>query len=313
MKIQQISELDAKDAPQKEERRFFHACPLCQQKNLVPKFSLRSVQLFQCRSCSMMFLNPYVSPEQLARIYENQQKLTEAHSRLSSYFQNLEGSQTEKFYDHCLEKISSWIPGPTRSLLDIGAGNGYFLWRAKQKGWSVKGIDPSVENSQFAREHFQIQITPASFENYAAEGLFDCLTLWDIIEHVPDPLGMLQKAYSLLKPGGILLIATPNHDSLINFLAEASYCFSLGVFQGAMELLFVPEHILYFTVRTIRPAVEHSGFSILELSKTGTDIDRYHTSIFFNQAAKMALRLASWLHWENRLVVIARKRAPETQ
>lgn len=256
----------------------------------------------------MIFLNPYLPPAGMAKLYSSHESRSETNPRLATYYERLEGSETERFFDECVEKMGRCTSLNSHSLLDVGAGNGHFLWRAKQKGWTVRGIEPSEEDARLAREKFQIEIISQDFENYSPHETFDCITMWDFIEHVPNPKEILEKANALLKPGGLLLVATPDHTSLINFLADLIYKISFLTIPKPLEVLFVREHILYFTDSTIRKVVRESGFEIVEEVKTGTDIDRYRTSWLFNVTAKVLLILSKWFHRENRIIIFARKR-----
>jgi len=258
----------------------------------------------------MIFLNPYTPPSEMVSLYADRERMAQANPRLEHYYENLEGSRTERFFDHCVEKLSSLIGYDGASLLDIGCGNGYFLSRAKRRGWSVKGLEPTQKNAQTAKRNFGIDVSVTDFDHYDGKDRFDCISLWDFIEHVPNPGQILSKVNALLKPNGIVLIATPDHFSLINFLADLIYNFSFRRLKKPLEVLFVSEHILYFTDKTLRRAVKESGFSLVEEMKTGTDIDRYQTGFLFNLTAKLLLIFSKSLRWENRIVMIARKKEP---
>lgn len=256
----------------------------------------------------MVFLNPYYPPSEMVSFYRDPKAMAQANPRLATYYENLEGSRTEKFFDKSLDRLKRYLSQDGASLLDIACGNGYFLSRAKQKGWQVRGLDSSPESSRLVWGNLHVSVDVSEVEHYQSNEQFDCISLWDFIEHVPDPKTLLEKAESLLKPGGILLIATPDHFSLINFLADRIHLLSLGMIQKPLEILFVPEHILYFTDQTLKRLVEECDFEIVDTMKTGTDIDRYRTSWIFNATAKILLLASRWLCWQNRIVIFARKR-----
>ena len=204
------------------QQALFTLCPLCQGRHFSLKYDLPSLKVFQCSSCTMTFLNPYTPPSEMVLFYSDKTSMAHANPRLSSYYENLEGSQTGRFYDQCIRKLSALIPGDGTSLLDVGCGNGYFLSRAKQQDWAVTGIEPSAENGRHAKENFNIDVAITDFESYPVGRTFDCVSLWDFIEHVSNPKEVLGKVKALLKPNGIILLATPDHFSLINFLDRKS-------------------------------------------------------------------------------------------
>ena len=287
---------------------FFTLCPLCQGREFSLRYDLSNLKVFQCRACSLVFLNPYNPPSEMSAFYQNHEARVQANSRLASYYSYLGGSRTEKFFDETLVRLKPYLSGDRAALLDIACGNGHFLSRAKQKGWEVRGLDSSAENSRSAWENHQITVAVSDFGGYRTNERFDCVSLWDFIEHVPDPRALLAKAGSFLKPSGVLLVATPDHFSLINFLADLIHLLSFGLIKKPLQVLFVPEHILYFTDRTLKKMLEENGFEIIRVIKTGTDIDRYQTSPLFNWTARILLLMSALFHWQNRIVVFARKR-----
>ena len=244
----------------------------------------------------------------MASLYQNDETRTQANPRLATYYDHLAGSRTEKFFDTALDTLKSHLPAANASLLDMACGNGHFLSRAKRKGWKVRGVDSSRENSRWARENLQIHVDVSDLTDYETSERFDCVSLWDFIEHVPDPRALLMKAGSFLKPDGFLLLATPDHFSLINFLADFIRLVSFGLIKKPLQVLFVPEHVLYFTDRTLKKMLEENGFEITRVIKTGTDIDRYQTSPLFNWTAKILLFMSALLRLQNRIVIFARKR-----
>ena len=295
--------------PIRMKEAFFTLCPLCQGKDLALTYDLKTLKVFKCRACSLKFLNPYFPPSEMISFYSDKRVMTEINPRLAHYYDNLEGSLTERVFDQSVDDLSELMPRPSASLLDIACGNGFFLSRAKRKGWNVKGVDCSSESSLAALKDFQIQVDVSDFENYRSSGSFDCVSLWDFIEHVPNPKELLQKAKAFLKPGGVLLVATPNHTSLINFWAGLFYRLTFGWVQAPLRMLFVPEHILYFDSKTLQRALEENGFEVAKIVKTGTDIDRYQTHWLFNFTAKALLFFSKIFNAGNRVMIFARKKA----
>src|SRR5262249_12999095 len=128
-------------------------------------------------------------------------------------------------------------------LLDVGCATGAFLRCAADAGWEVVGVEPAAALSAGAREVLagrgegigatlqDARLPPASF---------DAGTLWDVLEHVPDPVAFLRTGAALLKPGGHLYANVPDLDSL-----------QARVLRGRWPLL-LPEHLTYFSRRSLR-------------------------------------------------------------
>ncbi len=99
------------------------------------------------------------------------------------------------------------------NVLDVGAGHGFFLSACEQEGWNCIGVEPSLRCRQFAKIEFGMQFTSdavalAVFE----EDYFDVITFWNALAHLRDPMKMLLHVYRLLRPGGVVVVRTPNAD-----------------------------------------------------------------------------------------------------
>jgi SAM-dependent methyltransferase len=151
------------------------------------------------------------------------------------------------------------ILGPKRGrLLDIGSGPGFFLKTAKSRGWSVTGIEPSRQAAAHARG-LGIAVTEGFFDETTAPmlGRFDAINLTNVLEHVPDPIAILQAARAILEPGGVLCVNVPNDFSPFQIAAAAT--------AGTGEWwLAPPHHLNYFDFATLANLLERLGFSVAE-------------------------------------------------
>lgn len=138
---------------------------------------------------------------------------------------------------------------PGAKLLDVGFGCGAFLDLAQQVGWHVYGVDSdpvSVANAKNAGLNVRLGRIEA-FADMA--GQFDVITLSHVIEHVHDPVGVLEHAYALLKPGGWLYVDTPNIDAV----GHAN-------FKEHWRGLEVPRHLLIFNGVALERVLQGIGF-----------------------------------------------------
>src|SRR5439155_3001922 len=103
----------------------------------------------------------------------------------------------------------------TGRLLDVGCGDGLFLAIAGRAGWSVEGIEFSPEGARRATHRLGRPIAVGDLaRDTALAGPFDVITLWHVLEHLPDPATALRAARARLRPGGLLVAAVPNLDNL---------------------------------------------------------------------------------------------------
>jgi SAM-dependent methyltransferase len=137
-------------------------------------------------------------------------------------------------------------------LLDVGCASGIFLSAAANAGWNVVGVEPSEALCDAARARLagRGEIIQAPLEQVGLQpSSFDVITLWDVLEHVTDPVAFLERCCSLLAPGGILIANVPRLDSL-----------QARVFGRRWPLL-LPEHLSYFTYASLRLCGERAGLT----------------------------------------------------
>jgi SAM-dependent methyltransferase len=134
-------------------------------------------------------------------------------------------------------------------ILDVGCASGLFLRHALQSGWDVTGIEPSESLCAKARTNLggQGEIQWATLEDACLMGGFDAITLWDVLEHVPDPRSFLCVCRGLLRHGGYLFLNVPDLGSL-----EARIL-------GRRWPLLLPEHLNYFNRNSLWLCGERAG------------------------------------------------------
>lgn len=202
-----------------------------------------------CRACSLRFLHPQPTPEELERLYG------------STYFSNQ--APGSPGYDRYVEEIEhhrltfadrlQLLPAPGReaSLLDIGASIGIFVEQARRVGWEAEGVEPSAWAAEYARKTLGQPVRTGRLEDQGLPpGRHDVITMWEVIEHLPDPALVLDEIHRLLKPGGILALSTPDAGSLVTRLLGHRW-------PGWKK---VPEHLFFFDRRTLRTLLRRTGF-----------------------------------------------------
>ncbi len=135
-----------------------------------------------------------------------------------------------------------WLTASMRGrLLDVGCGNGAFLARMRNLGWDVQGVEPDARAADVARRHHALSVFHGTLDAFEEPGeSYDGITLNHVVEHVPNPIALLQTSERLLKSGGRLVIATPN-------------VLSLGerVFGSSWRGLEVPRHLCLFSPKSL--------------------------------------------------------------
>jgi SAM-dependent methyltransferase len=188
----------------------------------------------------------------------------------------------------------------SQKLLDIGCGNGDFLYSAKTTGREVTGVEIDTEAASIARaKGLDVRTGDISVLDSDKES-FDIITLGHVIEHVHDPLSLLRKCYQLLKKNGYIWIDTPNIDS------EGHRIYGLN-----WKDLDPPRHIILFSYESLRMALRNAGFcniqdmsyrplckvfpkseALFEGKRDATEANLKSASALCKQYIKMAEKLA---------------------
>jgi SAM-dependent methyltransferase len=141
-------------------------------------------------------------------------------------------------------------------VLDLGCSIGVFLHLAKQDGWQIAGMEPSKWCVEAGRQRFGYgdEIRVGGYQDLASCGeTFDAVTMWDVLEHVDDPLAALKSCGTALKPGGVLALSTVDIGSLYARL------------MGRRWPWLMKMHLYYFDRPSIRRYLDLAGFDVLEI------------------------------------------------
>jgi SAM-dependent methyltransferase len=174
-------------------------------------------------------------------------------------------------------------------LLDFGCGGGAYLDRMNKLGWQVTGLDTSPVAVARIRRDRGLQALVGSLPHPQLErGSFDVITMWHSLEHVHEPLEVLKAAHALLSPGGKLLVAVPNIDSL-----------AFRWFGMAWYALDLPRHLTHFSPQTLPLMLERAGFR-------PRPVQMVRHGNWMRSSAQRALQLANpahpdpWHRWLTR-------------
>lgn len=163
---------------------------------------------------------------------------------------------TDKIYqgvkNYMLQEKLKWINkiSEGNKLLDIGAGTGDFLLAAKKENWNLEGVEPNARARKLAHEK---GIELQKELSYFKENSFDVISMWHVLEHVPDLDFQLKELHRLLKPNGVAVIAVPNFKSF-----DAKY---YKEFWAAYD---VPRHVWHFSQSGITELFEKHNFKKLQ-------------------------------------------------
>ncbi len=197
-----------------------------------------SFEYVSCEQCGLTQLNPQPSTATLASAYPDwlwRDEITRGRtmpSRVTS----------------TLNVLAAQFSNP-ETLLDVGCGPGSFLTGARMRGWQTRGIESSSSQVEYCRTNGLDVTFVDDFSTMPDDGMrYSAVTFNHVLEHVPSPVAYLRKAFSLLRPGGRVVVAVPNFDSL-----------SARVFGQYWMHLDAPRHLYQFTPLSLERCVTAAG------------------------------------------------------
>lgn len=228
-------------------------CILCSGKRLRPLPRYQRAHLVKCNDCGFVFCEKIPSVNELSAYYGNYPRFSE----LSPI--------TVKRYNEILDKFEPFKQ--TNNLLDMGCSNGLFLECAKKRGWNVYGTefaDDCIANG--AKNNIKIfksdALTPEFFNLK-----FDIITSFEVIEHINTPNPEIELIKKVLRKGGAYYVTTPNFNALSRFVLKEKW-----------NVIEYPEHLSYYTPRTLTKLMQKHGFTTRFVVTTGISLARYNQS-----------------------------------
>jgi 2-polyprenyl-3-methyl-5-hydroxy-6-metoxy-1,4-benzoquinol methylase len=249
--------------------------------------------LFRCRDCSLVWLDPQPIPEDVFKLYRSYpthrsgagkepdspsrflQKATRAIGAATLGYDQLLAGPKYRWVGRMASLITPWKDralGPLMHLeanvggrlLDVGCGNGAFLATMRDLGWDVMGVEPDPEAVAVAVNVHKLPVIAGTLEEaHLPAASFDAISMYHVIEHVPDAIALMAECRRILKPGGRVVMLTPNAVSLGHRLFHRSW-------RG----LEPPRHLFLFSVRSLARATEEAGLSV-SVSRTSSVIARF--------------------------------------
>lgn len=254
-------------------------------------------QLVRCQKCGLQYLNPRLRGDLILEAYgagEDERFISQLTAR-------------EYTCDRYLNVIERFEPKKGR-VLDIGAAGGSFLAVAKRRGWQIEGCEPSRWMCQWCERHYNFKIHPGTvFDMKLDDASFDVVTIWDVLEHTPDPKAILQECRRILKPNGLIVVTYPDIESLVARIMGRKWVFLLSV------------HLYYFTLTTIRKMLELTGFKMIDHCNYWNNLELNYIMLrmepYFPSASRFGMRVVKGLgiqnlnipYWMGQVLVLARR------
>jgi 2-polyprenyl-3-methyl-5-hydroxy-6-metoxy-1,4-benzoquinol methylase len=237
-------------------------CLLCGCSEASPYLEKSGYNIYLCPECSFAFLFPMPDEKSVIEQYEEHTYfLAPRYCEIKAYpdyFTNRH-KYLMKFLDRVGE-LQRFLKLLDAKVLDVGCAVGYFVEAAVLAGWDAYGIDVSKLALRYAHPSIRDRLQCVNlYEANFNETKFDVVFFGDTLEHFSDPIRVMEKTRSLLRPGGCLIADVPNFHSL-----------NARFYKEKWVLFDPPQHLLYFSPQSIRKLFEKTGFSLEYLTTERT-------------------------------------------
>ncbi len=259
------------------------ACALCGSRERRVLFRDGAHTLVRCADCELVYVTPRREAAALIREVYDATYWRSAAARERGYS---DYASDEDLYLRTFRRrfdgLAQLLPRAGRAL-EVGCAAGFSMRVLADRGYDVFGIEPSAAIRALAEKRLgTARIHAGTLEDAPfAAGSFDLIVMWDVLEHLPDPLGALRKARELLAPAGRLVLETQNVEA-----------FAARLLGKRWTHFKHDEHLVHFSPATLRRALAVSGFELVSLNSRGAG-----KLVSPRFVAERARRVAPWLAW----------------
>lgn len=258
-------------------------CPVCNSTKTKQYFSNDILTLFKCKGCGLKFQHPMPTPEVLDKIYSSNYHDT-------FYPERILGEQKLLFL-HRMEMLERLGGKRNGKVLDIGSGKGMFLEAAMERGWHCVGQEFSDDAAEAVKNRLGVEMIICS--EIAEAGFppesFDIVNLNHVLEHLYEPVKIVNEIYRILKPGGLFYCEVPRQSNSLNILSNLFGKKDFG-------FSFLPEHLFLFDKKSMDLLLKKANFDLIMMTIQGVgDSHRYVRGVHYT---------SMWTHLIVRVVSI---------
>lgn len=281
-----------------------HSCPFCGGQDFSPALSVvdhtvskETFLLVECSSCNGRFTSPRPDQQSIGAYYRSEDYIS--HTNTAHTVQDKLYQLARKWALGRKHRILAKYRSQGR-VLDIGCGTGEFLGYLKGRGYLVQGVEPDLGAREQAIANHALEVVPG-LEIVPSNEQFNVVTMWHVLEHVPDPRRTLKKIYSIMADRGILVIAVPDRESW-----DASH------YRAEWAAYDVPRHLFHFRRADLHRLLHEHGFVLLKTGPMWMDApyiallsERYR-----GRGSFLAMVMGTLLGlWSNVIALIGRRPA----
>lgn len=245
-------------------------CLLCDNVSLTSILDLKdyflsgeSFKIYKCENCGLLITRPSPDLSRLSEYYASAKYISHSDKQ-TDIFSKVYHQVRKYTHRRKYKLIRSYSQG--ENILDIGCATGEFIKYCADMGMSSFGIEPNEKARKYAISEYNVKVGDESELTTLETSSFDIITMWHVLEHVPDLNQRMADIFRLLRNDGTAFIALPNHAS-----------FDAGYYKEYWAAWDVPRHLYHFDRNSFRLLAEKHGFSIVSIRPMR--FDAYYVSL----------------------------------
>ena len=230
-------------------------CLICNSDKINNLIGYEKHNLVKCNGCGFVFMKQIPTLTELTNYYGNY-----TYDR-----ETILSPLTIKSYNLLLDEFEKFRKNNT--ILDVGCGLGFFLEVAKKRGWKVYGTEYSSKAVEICNsKNIEMKTGKLNLNDFD-ENCFDVITSFEVIEHINNPIEDLKLINKFLRKQGLFYCTTPNFNSIMRYYLKEKY-----------HVICYPEHLSYYTKKTLNKVITNSNFSVYKFLSTGISISGIKSS-----------------------------------
>lgn len=269
------------------------ACPVCSapSRETKPMLTIHSAVYSQCQKCWHVYILTKPTDAYLAEFYKTNTEYQQTYADRSTHADRLKWISKPKA-EYVLAEYKKHYGRLPKKVLDIGAGSGHFVYQLKQMGIDCQGVEISKPGIDFAEEVFGVELLDLNFIKEAEKFKCDMVTFWGLIEHVSQPVAMLEAARRALGSQGMVVAEVPRWESLSTAVHAASP-------DSVVRHLDPMDHIQCFTDASLGTAFVLGGFDIISAWYFGMDAYELLSQVSYSTGQDVVME-----KWGNRIPLL---------
>lgn len=247
-------------------------CDVCGSGRFVTLYDMDGeYSIVRCGECGLWYSHPILTNEEIGHMYEKYHEDWGMVGRDEEMHKRMRRATFRRLF-----RTFAGFTAPQGRLLDVGCATGICMEVGEECGWDVYGVDISEKAAEVARARFGTKVETLDFVSMkqTVKDYYDVIIMTDVLEHLNDVRLVMEKINRMLKPGGIIVIATVNTGGLLAKLMRKNWFF------------IHRQHLVYFSKKNLKLFLKKMGFDVLRAGAAFKSVNLYYIGEYLRQKSK---------------------------